>query len=52
MRIAAGAGVRVSDVNQVLKQFAEMRKMMKQLQTQGGKGRRRGLKLPPGMSPF
>ncbi len=51
-RIAAGAGVHVSDVNQLLKQFTEMRKLMKQFQAQGAKGRRRGLKLPGGMSPF
>lgn len=51
-RIAAGAGVQVSDVNQLLKQFTETRKLMKQMQAQGGKGRRRGLKFPPGMSPF
>ncbi len=52
LRIAAGAGVHVSDVNSLLKQFTEIRKMMKQMQAQGGKGRRRGMKMPPGMSPF
>jgi len=30
-RIAAGSGTKVSDVNQLLKQFAEMQKMMKQV---------------------
>ena len=30
-RIAAGSGTKVSDVNQLLKQFAEMQKMMKQM---------------------
>ncbi|HEV8669588.1 MAG TPA: signal recognition particle protein [Candidatus Limnocylindria bacterium] len=30
-RIAAGSGTKVSDVNQLLKQFAEMQKQMKQL---------------------
>jgi signal recognition particle subunit SRP54 len=50
VRIAAGAGVHVSDVNQLLKQFAEMRKLMKQFQAQG-KGKKR-LRMPPGMSPF
>ena len=51
-RIAAGAGVHVSDVNQLLKQFAEMRKLMKQFQAQGkGKGKKR-FRMPPGMSPF
>lgn len=38
-RIAAGSGTTVQDVNSLLKQFQEMRKMMKQL----GKGRGRGL---------
>jgi signal recognition particle subunit SRP54 len=41
-RIALGAGVRVFDVNQVLKQFAQAQKMVKQLQVmekQGKKGR-------------
>jgi signal recognition particle subunit SRP54 len=40
-RIARGAGVQVYDVNQLMKQFADTRKMMKQLQAQGGKGKRR-----------
>lgn len=43
-RIAAGAGVRVFDVNQVLKQFAQTQKMIKQMQVaerQGKRGRRR-----------
>lgn len=31
IRIAKGSGTRVQDVNQLLKQFAEMQKMMKQL---------------------
>ncbi|TME74375.1 MAG: signal recognition particle protein, partial [Chloroflexi bacterium] len=30
-RIAAGSGTKVSDVNQLLKQFAEMQKVMKQM---------------------
>ncbi len=40
-RIAAGAGVSVYDVNQMLKQFAQTQKMVKQLGTQQGKRRRR-----------
>ena len=40
-RIARGSGVQVYDVNQLLKQFADMRKMMKQFQSQSGKGRKR-----------
>ena len=38
IRIAKGSGTRVQDVNQLLKQFAEMQKMMKQLS--GGKQQR------------
>ena len=34
-RIAAGAGVKVEDVNRLLKSFEEMRKMMKKLQGPG-----------------
>jgi len=38
-RIAAGAGVEVRDVNQLLKQFREMKKMMKTMSKLMGKGR-------------
>lgn len=45
-RIASGAGVTVQDVNQLMRQFDQMRKMMKQMM-----GNKRGLrgkmKLPP-----
>ena len=34
-RIAAGAGVRVEDVNRLLKSFEQMRKMMKQFNSPG-----------------
>ncbi len=44
-RIAAGSGTRVQDVNQLLKQFSQMRKMMKQFGDMG-KGRRGGMKFP------
>ena len=37
-RIALGSGTRVQDVNKVLKQFAEMRKMMKKMKKLQGKG--------------
>ncbi len=40
-RIATGSGVQVFDVNQLLKQFAETKKMMKQFQAASGKGKRR-----------
>ncbi len=46
-RIAQGSGTSVEDINKLLKQFDQMRKMMKQLS--GGMGKRRGLaglKLP------
>ena len=47
MRIAKGSGTSVEDVNKLLKQFENVRKMMKQLTAPGGK---RGLfgkmKLP------
>ena len=60
-RIAAGAGVSVSDVNQLMKKFNETKKMMKKMmpaveEMQGGKkgkkgkkGRRRRMGLPGGM---
>ena len=38
-RIARGAGVEVREVNQLLKQFREMRKMMKTMTKLMGKGR-------------
>ncbi len=48
-RIAAGAGVQVQDVNRLLKQFTQMKKMMKTV-SKGGMGRMmRGLK---GQLPF
>jgi signal recognition particle subunit SRP54 len=46
-RIANGSGAHVSDVNRLLKQFAEARKMMKQMQAMGPKGLKR-MKLPGG----
>ncbi len=44
-RIARGAGVHVADVNRLLKQFAETRKLMKQFAGAQGKGRRR-MRMP------
>jgi signal recognition particle subunit SRP54 len=50
-RIARGSGTTIQDVNQLVKQFDQVRKMMKQLS--GGKGKMPrlpgGMKLPPGM---
>ena len=45
-RIAAGSGTTVSDVNQLLKQFADMKKLMKQFGTMAKSGR---LPRLPGM---
>ncbi len=50
-RIAKGAGVDISEVNRLVKQFEQSRKMMKQMPgLMSGKGRRRGgFKLPFGL---
>ena len=56
-RIARGAGVTVTDVNQLIKKFNETKKMMKKVMPQvnamtggkkGKKGRRRGIPGMPG----
>jgi signal recognition particle subunit SRP54 len=39
LRVATGSGMTTSDVNQLLKQFKEMQKMMRFLGRKGGKGR-------------
>lgn len=36
-RIAAGAGVKVEDVNKLLRQYEQMKKMFRQMNTKGGK---------------
>jgi signal recognition particle subunit SRP54 len=46
-RIAAGSGTKVSEVNQLLKQFAEMQKMMKQM---GGLAKSGRLPKIPGLN--
>ncbi|MCB1757479.1 MAG: signal recognition particle protein, partial [Gammaproteobacteria bacterium] len=50
-RIAAGSGTQVQDVNRLLKQHAQMSKMMKKMSGGGMAKMMRGLKgrLPPGM---
>ena len=49
-RIAKGAGVDIADVNRMMKQFEQGRKMMKQMSgMMGGKGKKRGFKLPFGL---
>lgn len=48
-RIAAGAGVRVEDVNKLLRQYEQMKKMFKQMNTKGGKRNlMRGMRMPGG----
>ncbi|MDX1657127.1 MAG: signal recognition particle protein, partial [Candidatus Competibacteraceae bacterium] len=49
-RIAAGSGTQVQDVNKLLKQFAQMQKMMKKMKGGGMAKMMRGLKgkLPMG----
>ncbi len=56
-RIAKGSGVKLLEVNQLLKQFGEMRKMMRSpnkmknmmKQMGGGMGGLGGMKMPPGL---
>ena len=48
IRIAKGAGVDISEVNKLVKQFDQARKLMKQFGGMGGGKRRGGLKLPFG----
>jgi len=49
-RIARGAGTQVREVNELLKQFEAVRKMMKSMTKGGGKkGRRGAFSLPPGL---
>lgn len=53
-RIALGSGTDIQAINRLLKQFAQMQKMMKKLSNKGGLLKMmRGLqgKLPPGMMP-
>ena len=46
-RIAAGAGVTVEDVNKLMKQYEQMKKMFKQMNTKGGKrNMMRGMNFP------
>lgn len=45
-RIAKGSGTTVQEVNRLLKQFEEMKKMMKQMTGMQGKGKKKGFKFP------
>ncbi len=48
-RIAAGAGVKVEDVNRLMKQYEQMKKMFKQMNAKGGKRKMfKGMNLPGG----
>ena len=53
-RIAAGSGMRVEDVNRLIKQYEQMQKMMKQMGLTGsgknGKGKRKMPKMPAGFN--
>jgi len=42
-RIARGSGTTVEEVNRLLKQFVQMKKMLKQLGAMQGGGRRGGM---------
>jgi signal recognition particle subunit SRP54 len=46
-RIAKGSGTSVQEVNNLLKQYAQARKMMKSISTGGFLGKRFKGKLPP-----
>ena len=48
-RIAAGSGMRVEDVNKLLNQYDQMKKMFRQMSAKGGKRKmRRGMRMPGG----
>ena len=47
-RIAAGCGMRVQDVNKLLKNFEESKKMMKRMQSMAKFASKGGFKLPFG----
>jgi signal recognition particle subunit SRP54 len=48
-RIAVGSGTRIQDVNQLVKQFDQVKKMVKAMSSGKGMKLPRGVKLPPGM---
>ena len=48
-RIAAGSGMKVEDVNKLLRQYEQMKKLFKQMNTKGGKRNlMRGMRMPGG----
>jgi signal recognition particle subunit SRP54 len=48
-RIADGSGRNITEVNNLMKQFEDMRKMMKQMNKMGGAKAAMGKMMPPGM---
>lgn len=48
-RIADGSGRSITEVNNLMKQFDDMRKMMKQMNKMGGAKQALGRMMPPGM---
>ena len=50
-RIAAGAGVTVEDVNKLMKQYEQMKKMFKQMSGKAGKRKLGNMRMPGGMPP-
>jgi len=48
-RIAAGSGMKVEDVNRLMKQFAEMQKFMKMMNAKGKNGKRKHMPTLPGL---
>ncbi len=48
-RIAAGSGMKVEDVNRLMKQFAEMQKFMKNMNARGKNGKRKRMPTLPGL---
>lgn len=49
-RIAAGSGMKVEDVNRLMKQYEQMKKMFKQMNVKGGKRKMlRGMNMPGGL---
>ncbi|MDT8445551.1 MAG: signal recognition particle protein [bacterium] len=56
VRVAKGSGTQVSDVNRLLKNFTQMKKMMKKFSSMGGKKSMRAMQNmmggPGGMGPF
>ncbi|MBQ5563939.1 MAG: hypothetical protein IIT39_11195, partial [Clostridia bacterium] len=48
-RIAAGSGMKVEDVNRLMKQFGEMQKFMKTMNARGKNGKRKHIPVLPGL---